>query len=438
VLKGTGDVHLDVDLIGWNGARNRELRIAFPMNVEHRSVGGLSTVPASCLKTPDGKSNGLLGEYFDNADLNGIPVLTRIDENMAPYWDKGSPGPGIPSDFFSVRWTGTISVPETGEYDLGIITDDKGRLYFEDRLAIDNWNPYEVNVMKTFTARMEKGKEYKLRIEYAEIVLYAGIRFQWRKVDHAAGASVSGAITYEIPFGAADYGRNEADFSRLPDNKESQFSPVMSGAINKLSFREAVNWVNVSTGTYKGYGCLFASDMTVHLFEDQTTHPVAYPVVQHVLLSTRKSLAWDPEYWFDQKGDHAYRMALFFHNGNWRERYRDAVAFNFPLIAWTLRGERRADPHSIAPTQQSFIRTEPSNIVITSVKQSEDGTGTVVRFYEAEGDRCTARISLLKPIREAFRTSLIEYDPKRLPVDADGGVSLPVKPWEIVTLLLRY
>ena len=437
ISKATRDVELELELVGWNGARGKELRVAFPINIEHKSTTGLSTVPASCLTTPDGQSRGLLGEYFRNPNVDGTPVFTRVDTTMAPYWDKASPGEGVPKDFFSVRWTGTIHVPETGDYVLGIVTDDKGRLTFADTLVIDNWNPYELNVMKTFRARLEKGKEYRLRIEFADIVEYAGIRFQWRKEADASEQRTNASISYEIPFGAVDFNRDEVDFSRLPDNKESQFAPQLYGALENLPFREAVNWVNVSTGAYKGYGCLFASDMTVHLFEDQTSQPVSYPVVQHVLLSTRKSLAWDPEYWFEQKGDHTFRMAMLFHDGNWRQRYREGIAFNYPLMSHVSKAPGKNAGHGLPSPSGSFIQAMPSNIVITSIKQSEDGTGTIVRFYEAEGDQCTARFTMARPMREAVRTDLLEYATAPLPLGADGSFTIPVKPWEIVTMLIK-
>ncbi|MEI8202570.1 MAG: PA14 domain-containing protein [Bacteroidota bacterium] len=436
VLKNSKDIELEVELEDWNGAKNKEVRIAFPMNIEQKTESGLSTVPASCLKTPDGKNKGLLAEYFDNPNLSGKAVFSQIDENMAPYWDKNSPGKGVPSDFFSVRWTGTISVDETGDYTLGIITDDKGNLYFEDKLVVNNWNPYELNVMKTFKTRMEKGKEYKIKIEYAEIVEYAGIRFQWKKEESPdSKLNNKGQISYEIPFGAVDYNKDEVDFSQFPDNVESQFYPQLYGAVNKLPYREALNWVNVSTGTYKGYGCMFASDITVHLFEDQTSNPVNYPVVQHVLLSSRKSLAWNPEYWFDQKGNHKYRMAMYFHDGNWRMRYRDGMAFNYPLIAFVAT-ENNASKNSLED-KSCFVSAEPSNIIITSIKQSEDGKGTVVRFYEAEGKKCNAHLKMLKPIKEAFKTNLLEYEPLSLPLETDGSLIIGVKPWEIITLYIK-
>jgi beta-glucosidase len=56
-------------------------------------------------------------------------------------------------------------------------------MYFQDKLMIDNWKPYQMNVMKTFRAKMEKGKEYKIKIEYADSISWAGIRFQWKRDD---------------------------------------------------------------------------------------------------------------------------------------------------------------------------------------------------------------------------------------------------------------
>lgn len=126
--------------------------------------------------------HGLYAEYFDNPDLRGRPVLSRIDSVMDPYWGLGSPGEGVPKDNFSMRWTGTITPPATGNYEIGIITDDRGRLYFDDSLIVDNWRPYQINVFKSKVVSMEKGKEYKIEIDYADSVDYAGIRFQWRRV----------------------------------------------------------------------------------------------------------------------------------------------------------------------------------------------------------------------------------------------------------------
>ncbi len=89
------------------------------------------------------------------------------------------------------------------------------------------------------------------------------------------------------------------------------------------------------------------------------------------------------------------------------------------------------------PMNGSLMQTEPPNIVVTSVKRSEDGKGTAVRFYEAEGNQCTAHFRFLKPVKEASRTDLLEYEMGTLPVEPDGSLSIPVKPWEIVTMMIK-
>ncbi|MGA9120326.1 MAG: glycoside hydrolase family 3 N-terminal domain-containing protein [Bacteroidota bacterium] len=142
----------------------------------------LSVVEPNALRTKDLKHNGLTGEYFNNPDLQGTPAVSRVDTLMAPYWDVGSPAPSVKRDSFSVRWTGALIPPVSGTYELGIITDDKGRLFWNDSLIVDNWKNFQVNVMMTGRVSMVGGKAYPLRLEYAELTGYAGIRFQWRLI----------------------------------------------------------------------------------------------------------------------------------------------------------------------------------------------------------------------------------------------------------------
>jgi len=237
-------------------------------------------------------------------------------------------------------------------------------------------------------------------------------------------------LSYEVPFGTVEIGKDEVDFSLLPPSPDTQWKPNIYGADPPLPFREAINWIDASAGRYQSFGCLVASDSTVHLFRDQTPDAVSYPVLQHVLLATRKSLAWNPEYWFTQVGDHHYRTALYPHRGNWRLRYRDGIAFNYPLLAFVAPAT--SDGH--LPATAEFLRLEPPNLILTAMKKCEDDDSVVVRFYEAEGHPAKARIKLFRPIKQAFKTNLIEEEPGSLAITSEGTVEFTVAPWEIVTL----
>ncbi len=239
-------------------------------------------------------------------------------------------------------------------------------------------------------------------------------------------------LSDEVPFGTVEMGKDELDFTLLPPDVDTQFVPSIYGGDKPLRFREAINWIDASSEAYQKAGCLVASDCTVHLFRDETTNPVSYPVLQHALLSTRKSLAWNPEYWYSEKGDHRYRTALMPHQGDWRLRYRDAIAFNYPLIAFV--GEQQPQSGAGMPVEKSFLRLEPVNLIMTAMKKSEDGNHVVLRFYEAEGFETDARIHLSRPIRNAWKTSLIEENQAPLMPNEDGSLSLKIQPWEIATL----
>jgi len=60
-----------------------------------------------------------------------------------------------------------------------------------------------------------------------------------------------------------------------------------------------------------------------------------------------------------------------------------------------------------------------------------------MRFFEAEGRTGSrAYVRLFQPIKQAWKTNLIEEEPQLIAVNSDGIATLDVQPWEIVTLRL--
>ena len=79
-----------------------------------------------------------MGEYCRNRDLSGPPAFTRDDQVIAFDWGEGSPGPRMPSNNFSVRWTRTLTL-EGGRYRFWAHADDGIRLYVNGQPLIDEW-----------------------------------------------------------------------------------------------------------------------------------------------------------------------------------------------------------------------------------------------------------------------------------------------------------
>jgi hypothetical protein len=81
--------------------------------------------------------NGLRAEYWATyVDL----AAERVDATVDFDWGTGSPVDGVAPDRFSVRWTGYIDPPASGEIKIITVTDDGVRLWLDDALVIDDWN----------------------------------------------------------------------------------------------------------------------------------------------------------------------------------------------------------------------------------------------------------------------------------------------------------
>ncbi len=123
---------------------------------------------------------GLKGEYFANTELSGTPAFTRIDRYIAFNWRESSPARNLPSDNFSVRWTGKIRTDTDGKYEFIVSGDDGFRLYVDERLVIDSWRD-QPTTMRAATIPLKGNTLYDIRLEYYESTGNAEVSFGWRK-----------------------------------------------------------------------------------------------------------------------------------------------------------------------------------------------------------------------------------------------------------------
>ncbi len=128
------------------------------------------------LRTADGRP-GLHGEYFDNAECDGTPILTRVDPSVSFAW-RDSPLHNVPQDYFGVVWQGVLGpIPYAGKYEIAVANDHGVRLLLDDEAIIDTWGKKGSN---TAVVNFAKGETRTLRLQYREFRGDAGCRLQWR------------------------------------------------------------------------------------------------------------------------------------------------------------------------------------------------------------------------------------------------------------------
>ena len=133
----------------------------------------------------------------------------------------------------------------------------------------------------------------------------------------------------------------------------------------------------------------------------------------------------DPE---ADQGQHTFAYSLLPHAGPVGETtIAAAYALNDPLL--TVRGS------GDAAASASLISSNRPNAVIETVKRAEDGSGVVVRLYEAQRQRGPVTLTFGFPVTKAERTNLLEEARETYAVNGNA-VTFDLKPFEIVTLKL--
>jgi beta-glucosidase len=169
-------------------------------------------VPSTVLTTPDGKSPGLAAEYFDNPDFQGEPRLKRTEARVNFEMEAGEPAvvAAVGDGKYSIRWTGSLTVPASGEYEFIARTgtwnrDGNTRLFLDDKEIVPAarpsfrfqapassgtaparrppmeagavpppgwWNPLS-------KIQLEAGRKYSVRIEYVQNGPGGSAEFSW-------------------------------------------------------------------------------------------------------------------------------------------------------------------------------------------------------------------------------------------------------------------
>jgi len=154
-------------------------RIKFNKGVDF--VCDYPVIESQFLIPPSGEPDqyGLKGEYYNNDNLIGNPVLKRIDKEINFDWGRNAPAEGINDNNFSVRWTGKIKAPKTGKIRLAISSNDGSKLYINQKLLVHNWGLHATK-MKSSEIFVTKGQEYDIMIEYFEAGNNANIKLEWQ------------------------------------------------------------------------------------------------------------------------------------------------------------------------------------------------------------------------------------------------------------------
>jgi alpha-mannosidase len=249
-----------------------------------------------------------------------------------------------------------------------------------------------------------------------DIVLYAGIdridlttKVDWWEdktmLKVAFPVSVSApTATYEIPFGTI--ARSTVKGTSIADAKVEV---------------PAQRWADLGDGSY-GVSLLTRSKYGFDI-KGSTMR-----------LSLLRSPKWpDPT---ADRGAHSIEYALFPHTGSWAQAgtVQRGLELSNPLLVVQTEAFRGGSVPPLPP-RYSFVALEPDNLVVSSLKRSEDGEAWLVRFYDATGAGGAATLTLPAPVVKAVLSDFLERDGTAIPATGKT-LQVPVGQNKVVTVKL--
>ncbi|HZY10164.1 MAG TPA: glycoside hydrolase family 38 C-terminal domain-containing protein, partial [Bacteroidota bacterium] len=248
-----------------------------------------------------------------------------------------------------------------------------------------------------------------------EIVLYTGID----RIDFATDVdwweektmlkvsfpvSVSDAdATYEIPYGTI------------------QRSTLMNNQWDSAKVEvPAQRWADLSQ-----------SDYGVTLL-NRTKY--GYDIKENIIrLSLLRSPKWpDPT---ADRGKHSIEYALYPHTGTWREAntVRRGYEYNYPLIPVVTDNHKGTLPSS----SNSFAQLSPSNLILTTIKRSEEGDAWIIQWYESHGEDTDATLTLPKVPQMVQRSNFLENDGESV-LFTKNQLTIKTTKYSIVTIKVHF
>ena len=128
----------------------------------------------------NGTGDGLNANYFNGNNFDTL-ISNRIDTIVNFEWLDTPPAVGVNPSNFSVRWTGKVQPRYSDTYTFYTSTEEGVRLWVNNSLIIDNWNPHTYYV-NSGTITLTAMQKYDIRLEYFENYLNSTCVLGWKSV----------------------------------------------------------------------------------------------------------------------------------------------------------------------------------------------------------------------------------------------------------------
>ena len=211
----------------------------------------------------------------------------------------------------------------------------------------------------------------------------------------------SSYAAFEIQFGAIE----------RPTHRNRDFDAAQFEA-------PAQKWADLSEGDY---GVSLLNDCKY-----------GYDVKDNTLRLSLLRAPADPDPRADE-GEHRFVYSLYPHTQDWRNgAVREAFDLNVPLIVF--KGTQ--SDGSLEP-EGSFVALDADHVILDTVKRAEDSNETIMRLYEAHGQRGPVTLGFGQTPKRVVECDLMEENDRSVRLSGDS-IRFFITPYELRTFKVTF
>lgn len=357
-------------------------------------------------------------EFVSDLSVNGFEfsnsfITVKVDKKTGNIYSLKKKGVNV--DYFSAKaqgnaldiWMDEPKDPVNGESAWNINLIEK-----EDPAVLTDISVVESGPVR---AVIRVKKEWGNSFFEQDIILYAyseRVDFEFRadwaekhkfvKVSFPFQIETSFAA-YEIPFGYIE--RYDSGFKSDPGVELNTPKRAWEEADQTKTEVAALRWVNVSDKNNL-CGITLLNDSKYGFSQENGMLRMS------LIRGPRRGGQGMPDDYADQSshpivGIHKVKYAIIPHSGNWRNTNtaRQGVEFNAPFLSKMTTSHLGKKNHAIRS-----LNVEPDNVIIETIKKSEDSDDFILRLYEAHGYGCDAVITFSHTPQSVQETDMLEWD----------------------------
>ena len=272
---------------------NHKIKIGYAEGVQLDGDG--SFIDSSFLYLPSNPEvHGLAAEFFDNKNLEGKAILTRVDKTLNFNWGNDAPFADFRNENYSARWTTILKPVKTGNYIIDVSSDDGSRLFINGKLVVDDWSDHAIEV-HSYKIKLEAGKSYLLKYEFYQNGGDAVAKLGWRPpnedlINEAVALAKKSDVTIVFAgtsqfFESEGFDRKDLNLPNDQDKLINALAVVNKNVIVVLNSGSPVimnKWINKVSGVMEAWfsgeeGGNAVADVILGNYNPSGKLPVTFP-----------------------------------------------------------------------------------------------------------------------------------------------------------------